>query len=194
MKKSLLAPVLLLLLSVACLLYAQEILPAKMQSVLIIKTLGYIKDAGQINTDGKVLIGILTDDTTACATFSRDILENILTAKSLNHKVLGLEIEPMLFKYDKEDVLSGSLKNRKIKALYIVTQNDDNLKVVLRITKQLNILSMIGIKTEESVKKGVSIGFGMVDNKPMILINSKSIKSEQKEFSKDFYPLTKTIE
>ena len=194
MKKSLLAPVLLILLSTRCFLYAQEILPAKMQSVLIIKTLGYIKDTMQINSDGKVLIGILTDDTAACASFSKDILVNILEAKSSNQKVQGLDIEPMLFKYDAEEALSGNLKSKKIKALYIVTQDDDKLKLILKVTKQLNILSMIGIKTEENVKKGVSVGFGMLDSKPVILINARSIKNEDKEFSKDFYLLTKTIE
>jgi len=193
-KKCLLAPVLLIFLSAACFLCAQEILPAKLQAVLIFKTLGYIKNAAQIDSGGKILLGILSDDNVACRSFSKDILENILMAKSSNYKVHNLELDPMLFKCDKEEALLDNFKNKNIKVLYIITQNDDNLKVILKVTRQLNILSMTGIKTAENVENGVSVGFGLQDNKPLILINKNSIKSEQKEFIDDFYPLTKTVE
>jgi len=176
--------------------YSNEdaILPAKIQVALIYNMLGYINNIEQLNNSGKIPIGIIFDDTMAAQAFSKDMLKNFLITKSLNIKIQNIEVDPFLLKYGNEAEILDSLKNKKAKVIYIVIMSDDNMKAVLGVTKQLGILSITGIKTKENVKKGVSIGFGITDNKPAILINTRSLKSEDKEFSKDFYPLTKTVD
>jgi hypothetical protein len=175
-------------------LHGQDLLPAKLQAALLFKTLGYVTSPDQICVNGTIYVGILFDDKIATQAYSKDVLGEILTLKSTNYKVYNADIEPILLKYDKEEALSENLAKRKIRVLYVITQNKDYLKTILKLTKQLKILSVTGINPDEHVKFGISIGFGVHDGKPAIITNTKSIKNEEKEFKKDFYSLVTTVE
>jgi hypothetical protein len=169
------------------------LLPVKIQAALLFKTIGYIKDPAQVSSDGKILIGIIFDDNMASKSYAKSIMDAVLLAKAANYKVCNSELEPVLMEYKNEETLLGNFNIKKIRVLYVITQNEQYVGGIIKCTQQAKVLSVTGLKPGESVKKGISIVFAMVDGKPAVFANDKSIQNEGKEFTKDFYSLVKAV-
>jgi hypothetical protein len=184
---------LLLLQFAACNVYSEDLLPVKIQAALLFKTIGYIKDPAQVSSDGKILIGIIFDDNMASKSYAKSIMDAVLLAKAANYKVCNSELEPVLMEYKNEETLLGNFNIKKIRVLYVITQNEQYVGGIIKCTQQAKVLSVTGLKPGESVKKGISIVFAMVDGKPAVFANDKSIQNEGKEFTKDFYSLVKAV-
>jgi hypothetical protein len=175
-------------------LYADEMLPIKIQTALIFKTLGYINNPDKISVNGKIYVGILFDENISHQSYSKDVLAEILNSSSANYRVSDSQIEPVLFKYGTEEIMASALAGRNVKVLYVIVQNKNYLNSILKVTKELKILSITGAYPDDSAKSGVSIVFSVHDKKPAITANAVSLKNEEKEFNKDFYSFARVVE
>lgn len=76
--------------------------------------------------------------------------------------------------------LEAFVKAKGINAFYVAPGLDKALAAILKLAQARGITTLTGVP--EYVKRGVSVGVGMGADKPQILINLASAKSEGSEF------------
>ncbi len=175
-------------------LKAQEVdvLPYNIQVALMVKVLEQDKNIGKDLKDATINIGILYDQEKKSAGSLKNISGELSKLKEKNIKIkqqYNLNYYPILF--GKEEGLVTELKSKNIRVLYIITEKDENIPAIVKITQDLKILSVVGEKSEERVKKAVSIGFKVENSKPTILVNLASTLKEGRDFSPYFLSLVK---
>ena len=170
------------------------VLPYNIQSVLILRLLAYEKNIETRATNGVINIGILYN---SADTSSRTELAKIKNAlkilKSKGLKIKGYDFNLYTIPLGTENDLISILKIRKIKVLYITTGNRDFIKMITRVTRKLDILSITSDKPAKNVKNGISVGLGVKENKPKIYVNIKSSSKEGADFSAQFLALAEII-
>ena len=107
-------------------------------------------------------------------------------------KVRGLEIKQMVIEYENTKNLEQTFNKHKIKVLYIATGRGERLKKILELTRSKKVLSC----TNEAIhvfEYEVSLGWGIVDNKPKLCLNIASAKAEGADFSAKFLRVVNVI-
>lgn len=161
-------------------LQAQDIaVPFTVQADLLLKVLKF--DRAIIKQDDqKITIAILFQPKNSESTQAKEQIEG--SFKSLMPmKVGGFDIRFVAIEYRNSGSLEESIKSSRIDIIYITPLRSVKLADILAVTARLKVLTQTGVP--DYVRQGVSVGIGIKDNKPEILINQSSSVAEGAEFS-----------
>ena len=148
--------------------------PPEIQVTLLLKILTYdraLKDRCTESINIGVLYSKSDDESKEAKAAILKVLEKISdrTISKLPFTYTALE-------WDSKESLISEIKEKNINVLYVTPGNSAILSDLIKITQSNNILSMTGVP--KYVKKGVSISIGLKNEKPQIVINLDSAKSE----------------
>jgi hypothetical protein len=85
-----------------------------------------------------------------------------------------------LLEYTSPEKLERSIADRGISVLYVAPGNGPNLEALLKVSQARGVTTTTGVP--EYVRRGVSVGIGLADDRPQILINQTSARAEGSEF------------
>ena len=163
--------------------------PLDLQAKLLLKILTFDRNLEK-RADSAVVVGIVynpenTDSKKAKSEFSKAL------EKYSDKKVKGLPVSQIGLKYSSWAGLLDNIKSYNVSVLYVTSGNSDNLKGVLKASRADSVLTVTGVP--KYVEEGVSIGFGLKENKPEIIVNLSSAEAEGADFSSQLLKLAKVI-
>lgn len=94
--------------------------------------------------------------------------------------VKRLPIRYFLVEFTTPENLERSIAQRSISVLYVAPGNARNLAGISKVSQARGVTTTTGVP--DYVKRGVSVGIGVADERPQILINLPSTRSEGSEF------------
>lgn len=94
--------------------------------------------------------------------------------------VKRLPVRYYMVDYTTPENLERSITQRGIGVLYVSPGNLRNLPGLTRVSQAKGIITTTGVP--DYVRRGVSVGIGVSDERPQILINQTSSKAEGSEF------------
>lgn len=167
------------MLSVPAVVLAQGApVPADLQVTLILKVLTYDRRLLQESTT-EVNVGILYFPSNAGSVAARNAVEQILQ-QFADKTVKGRPIRHVAIEYTTAAELQSRVVANRINVLYVAPGNSEHLESVLQVSQKNGIVTATGVP--DYVTRGVSVGIGLRQDKPHILINLTSARSEGSEF------------
>jgi hypothetical protein len=109
---------------------------------------------------------------------ANDISDTLFRFAGKTVKRLGIRY--FLIEFTTPEKLEQSIAQRGISVLYLAPGNAKNLAAVTKVSQARGITTATGVP--DYVRKGVSVGIGIADDRPQILINLPSTKAEGSEF------------
>jgi hypothetical protein len=94
--------------------------------------------------------------------------------------VKRLPVRYFLLEYTNAEGLDRSVQQRSISVIYIAPGNGKNLDGILGVSKTRSATTATGVP--DYVRRGVSVGLGVAQDRPQILINLPSSRREGSEF------------
>jgi hypothetical protein len=168
------------LLVFACNAAAEQMaLSAEQQVPLILKVLTYDRQFEARMKGTEVAIGIVYDPADRDSAKATDEISSTLFKWS-GKTVKRLPIKYFTIEYVSHDQVEKFVKQKTINVLYIAPGNSKNLVSLTKMSQALGITSVTGVP--EYVRKGVAVGIGVVQDRPQVLINLTSSKSEGSDF------------
>lgn len=170
--------------------FTQEMsVPVDIQIPLFKKILTFDRNL-KIRSSNGLVIGVLfqKDFKSSSDVKNEFISEATISPDSLNHSLI--QFFPL--QYADESELTNNLSKQNIDILYITPMRAVDLKMVSRLCQTQKILSITGVP--KYVENGISVGLDIKAEKPQIIINLQSAKSEGADFSSKLLNLAKVIE
>jgi hypothetical protein len=152
--------------------------PVDLQMTLILKVLTYDRQLLQRAKSG-LKVGILYSSSDPLSVQAKDDVQRILqqladkTIRTLPIRFTAIEFTTLA------DLQAGIVANG-INVLYVTPGNSGNLDRVLQVSQSQRIITTTGVA--DYVEKGVAVGISLRQDKPHILINLASARSEGSEF------------
>src|SRR5262245_11659811 len=153
-------------------------LPAELQVPLILKILTYDRQF-EAKAKKEVAIGIVFDPADAASGKAAEQVSDTLY-KFSGKTVKKLPLKYYLVEFTNETELEATVKKRGINVLYLCPGITKSLQSVIKISQAQSITTATGVP--DYVRRGVAVGIGVFQDKPQILINLPSSKSEGSEF------------
>jgi hypothetical protein len=153
-------------------------LPAELQVPLILKILTYDRQF-EAKAKKEVAIGIVFDPADAASGKAAEQVSDTLY-KFSGKTVKKLPLKYYLVEFTSEAELEATVKKRGINVLYLCPGITKSLQSVIKISQAQSITTATGVP--DYVRRGVAVGIGVFQDKPQILINLPSSKSEGSEF------------
>jgi hypothetical protein len=175
------------LLSIALLLIALLALPsaaeemalsAENQLPLLLKVLTYDRNLEQ-KAGNELAIGIVHDPSDRDSAKATDEIASTLY-KYGGKTVKKLPIKYFTIEYTNPPELERIVKSKGISVLYVAPGVAKSLPAIVKVSQTLHLTSVTGVP--DYVRKGVAVGIGVVQDRPQILINLASSRSEGSEF------------
>lgn len=153
-------------------------LPAELQVPLILKILTYDR---QLETKGRkeLAIGIVFDPADGASSKAAEQVSDTLY-KFTGKTVKKLPLKYYLVEFTGPADLQATIQKRGINVLYLCPGISRSLESVLKISHAQGITTATGVP--DYVRRGVAVGIGVFQDKPQILINLPSSRSEGSEF------------
>jgi hypothetical protein len=160
-----------------------DAVPFELQVKLILSALTYDRNL-PTNPDHILTIGILyfpdtEDSKPQAADFDKALV--MFTDK----RVQNLRIDKIMLAYSDDADLTKAIHEHTIKVLYIAPGRGEKLRNVLEVTRSQKVLSCTS-NIMNFQEYEVSLGVGLLDNKPKIYLNNRSAKAEGADFSAKF--------
>jgi hypothetical protein len=164
--------------------------PLDLQAKLLLKILTFDRNLEK-RADSAVVVGIVynpedTDSKKVKSEFSKAL------GKYSDKKVKGLPVSQIGLKYSSWANLLNNIRSYNVSVLYVTSGNSDNLEEILKASRADSVLTVTGVL--KYVEEGVSIGIGLKENKPQIMVNLSSAEAEGTDFSSQLLRLAKVIE
>jgi hypothetical protein len=165
--------------------------PFDLQAKLILSALTYDRNLTRGKADDNLTIAILFFTDTP---HSQEQALNF--AKALEgfkeKQVGGLGLNQIVIEYKNIKDLKHIFEKQSINVLYLATGRGEKLKKILELTQSKKVLSctpeVINVYEYE-----VSLGWGVVNNKPKLCLNITSAKAEGADFSAKFLRVVDVI-
>ena len=162
-------------------LHAQETrdaLPATLQIGLLLKALTY--DRNLVERAGPELtIGVVYVAADPASVQAKDEMAETLKAFA-GKTVKKVPIRFVVLEYTTPAELERAVKAGEVEVLYVAPGNAGHLPAVLKVSQSLRIITTTGVP--DYVRRGVAVGVGLKQDKPQVLINLRSSRSEGSEF------------
>ncbi len=113
--------------------------------------------------------------------------------KYSDKKVSGLNYKPVLFPYLNNVDMIEKFDNEKIKVLYVSSGHIDTIEQITKITETKEVFTITD-QPECVPGCGVSMRIGIRSNKPKIMLNLASAKSEGADFSSKFLRVVELVD
>ena len=152
--------------------------PPSLQIPLILKVLTYDRNFEE-KAPLELKIGIVFVPGNAASQKAKNDIVGVLdgfagkTIKKVPIKYLAIE-------FTSRRELESLTKSSKLNVLYIAPGNAQNLDALLKVSQSNQLITITGVPGY--VDQGVAVGIGVRQDKPQILINLASSKSEGSEF------------
>jgi len=152
--------------------------PAERQVTIIFKVLTYDRQL-EARAGAELVVGIVHDPTDKDSATAADEIQTTLF-KFAGKTVRSLPIKYFLIEYSKPADAEAFIKAKNINMLYVTPGLSKNLPEILKIAQTHHIPTVTGVP--EYVRRGVSLGIGLRQDQPQILINLASSRAEGIEF------------
>jgi hypothetical protein len=165
-------------------------IPFDLQAKLLLKVLTFDRNL-ENRADSTVVVGIVytmesEDSQRARAEFSKAL------EKYTGKKVKGHPLSQVSLRFSSWSDLAAKVKSHNVSVLYVTPGDSFYLKGVIKASRADSVLTTTGIT--KYVEQGISIGIGLKENNPQIIINLSSAKAEGCDFSSQLLKLAKVIE
>jgi hypothetical protein len=151
---------------------------AERQVPLLLKILTYDRQL-EVKAGRELVIGIVCSPLSPASAKAREeVLASLDTFVGKTVKKLPLQF--WWQDYTNPDKLAAWVKAKRISVLYVSPGNEKNLPAILKISQENRVTSITGVP--DYVERGVAVGIGERQAKPLILINLASSKLEGSEF------------
>jgi len=169
-------------------LSAQEIaVPVDLQLSLFSKILTYERNLMK-HADDDVTFGIIYQKKYRKSVQTKNEVVDFFESSSF--KIDDIPVRYITIDIDAFD-LQSVISGYNFKFLYFTPLRAVNIKLLCKICSNQEILTLTGVP--DYVNSGVSVGIGLKDARPQILINSKSAKLEGADFDSQLLKLSKII-
>jgi hypothetical protein len=152
--------------------------PTDLQVPLILKVLTYDRELLQ-KVKSDLTIGVVYFPSDPSSIEAKDEVLRVLQQLS-DKTVRKIAIRSVAVEYKGPADLSSAASANRINVFYVAPGNAAHLDRVLQVSQSQRITTVTGVP--EYVQKGVAVGIGVRQDKPQILINLASVKSEGSEF------------
>ena len=165
-------------------------IPEELQVPIFLKILTYDRSL-EARVKDTINIGILHfPDNEQSKKNKETIIENLKLNK--DRTVSGRPFSFTEIEFSNEKNLDEVAREKRIHVLYVTSAGSNMLSSISLITQAKKILSITG--REDYVSQGVSVGLGVKDEKPQIVINLRSARAEGCDFSANLLRLCKVID
>jgi hypothetical protein len=87
--------------------------------------------------------------------------------------------------------LAEAIKEKRVNILYVTSDGSRAIEGISTITRAKKILTLTG--SVDYVSQGISVGLGVKEKKPQIVINLPSARAEGSDFSANLLKVCKVI-
>jgi len=152
--------------------------PADLRVPILMKVLAYDR---QFDTKaaGALTIGIIYSPSDGSSSKATDQISDTLY-KLAGKTVRKVPVKYFQIEYTTPAELEAFVKAKSVNVFYVAPGNDKSLPEILKLSQARGITTLTGVP--EYVKRGVAVGVTMAQDKPQILINLPSARSEGSEF------------
>jgi hypothetical protein len=119
----------------------------------------------------------------------RDILKAL--SESPDSPVENIPVKSVAINIDKETDIGEALTRHRALIIYVTPLRAFDIDTILSVSRLRKLITVTGVT--DYVKKGVSIGLGLKEGKPEILINLQAAKNEGSDFSSNLLKLARII-
>jgi hypothetical protein len=166
-----------------------EALPEEIQVSLLLKILTYDRSMEEEGKD-TLKIGVLYYPHDDQSQKNRDAIIKYLKGnqdKTINGSHFSIEEIGFVSIGKLNDVVA----RKNVKVLYITSDGNNNIKKISELTQAQKILTITG--RIDYVNRGLSVGLGIQDEKPQIVINLPSVRAEGSDFGAKLLKLCKIL-
>lgn len=163
--------------------------PEDVHVPIILKILTYDRALRRNSTD-QIRIGIIHSPGNRDSQRNGRRVQESLSANS-EKTINGLTFDFTSMPFTSPADLDSSLSHGDFSVLYITCGNSANLKAITTISQKHRCLTVTGVA--EYVHAGASIGLGVENRRPRILVNLCSAKAEGADLSANLLALCKVI-
>lgn len=167
---------------------AQEmVLPSGLQVQIFLKAMTFDRNLKKRSGD-RIVVGVLYQKEYRESVVAQErIIASGQSAEAREISSIPLEFIPV--ELPSQPDLRQILKELDIDVLYIVPLRAVDVGGLLDVTRSMQVVTVTGVP--EYVERGVSMGFGVKGEKPLILVNLNASRLEGAEFTAQFLKLTK---
>ena len=167
----------------------QEAVPEEIQVPIFLKILTYDRSLGGRVKD-TIHIGVLYFPDNERSKKNKDaITENLKLNK--DKTINGVPFSFIEIEFSTQKALDEVAKEKRINVLYITDDGPNMLKGISQITQSRKILTITG--RVDYVNQGISVGLGVKEKKPQIVINLPSARAEGSDFSANLLKVCEVI-
>jgi hypothetical protein len=178
-RSCLLRSLLALSLAAAGPLWAEDMpLSARLQVTLILKILTYDRHF-ESRFGEELMLGILYAPADPQSVKAANDFSDILY-EYREKTVKRLPVGKVLVEFTTAEALERSIAARNIDVLWVAPGNSKNLAAIVKVSREHGVTTTTGVP--EYVRGGVSVGLGVSQDRPQILINQPASISEGSEF------------
>lgn len=152
--------------------------PAQMQVPILMKVLAYDRQF-DAKTGSALTIGIIYTASDPSSSKATDQISDTLYGFA-GKTVRKVPIKYYQIEYTTPAELDAFVRAKGVNVFYVAPGNDKALPAILKLSQSRGITTLTGVP--DYVKRGVSVGVGLSQDKPQILINLTSARSEGSEF------------
>lgn len=163
--------------------------PVELQVALILKILTYDRNL-ESRAPTELNIGIVYSAADPASVRARDDVAEVLQRFS-DRTVKKVRIRFTSVEYQSVSQLESAAKAAQISVFYITPGNTRNLEALARVSQANQILTTTGVP--EYVERGIAVGIGVKQDKPEIIINLRSSKSEGCEFDASLLRIVRVV-
>jgi len=167
----------------------QEAVPEEIQVPIFLKILTYDRSLGG-RVEDTIHIGVLYFPDNERSKKNKDaIIENLELNK--DKTINGVPFSFIEIEFSTKKALDEVAKEKRINVLYITNDGTNMLKGISQITQSRKILTITG--RVDYVSQGISVGLGVKEKKPQIVINLSSARAEGSDFSANLLKVCEVI-
>jgi len=152
-------------------------LSPQLQVPLILKILTYDRHFSRFGDD--LMLGILYAPTDPQSVKAANDFSDILYQYA-GKTVKGLPVGKILVEFTTPEALERSIAARNIDVLYVAPGNAKNIPAITKVSRERGVATTTGVP--EYVRSGISVGLGVSQDRPQILINQAAALAELCEF------------
>ncbi len=159
---------------------AAEAMPLKpdLQIPLILKILTYDRHF-ESKAGAQVVVGIVYAPTDPSSVAAANEVGDVLF-RFQDKTVKRLPIRYRLVEYSTPEALERTIERWRISVIWVAPGSAKNLAGITAVSQRKGVTTTTGVP--DYVRRGVSVGLGLGDDRPQILINLASARSEGSEF------------
>jgi len=169
---------------------AQEMdVPAAIQFPLLLKILQFDQNLAA-HAGGEVVIGVVFQGRYRAAFRVKEDIEKAAGEMNRPH-ILDLPVRVVEIDLERID-LATALDSLHVDVIYVTPLRALDISTISDVTRRYGVTSVTGV--EDYVRDGLSVGIGVAQEKPCVVVNLGATRSEGAHFSSRLLSLARLVE